>query len=250
MHRLTWLDEATPLPDVHLALPDGLLAVGGGLSVERLTEAYRKGIFPWFSPGDPVLWWSPDPRMVLHCSQFKTSRSLAKKLRQIARNEGSLQASIRVTTNLAFATVMQACAAPIGNRNATWISPSIQDAYCDWHAAGNAHSVEVWIDGGLAGGLYGVNLGRFFFGESMFSLASDTSKLALAYLVAFLQVRGIHHIDCQQETSHLASLGASPVSREHFLDLLDTALARPAPEWGSGEILQSGQLAVPPGLTP
>ncbi len=243
MARLIWLDEYAPLPHPEHAMPEGLLAAGGGLSIERLTEAYSKGIFPWFNEGEPVLWWSPDPRMVLPCREFKVSHSLAKKLRQIARNECDSGARIRVTTNTAFMQVIEACAEPRKTQLNTWISPAIQSAYGAWHRAGRAHSVETWIDGHLMGGIYGVNLGRFFFGESMFSRANNASKVALAYLVAFLLERGIQHIDCQQETAHLASLGAKPISRDNFLALLEQALKDPPPAWGSGQILQSGKLA-------
>lgn len=243
MASLIWIDEQTPLPQPKHATPDGLLAAGGSLTLPRLTEAYSKGIFPWFNEGEPVLWWSPDPRMVLACKDFKISHSLAKKLRQIARDEGKPDARIRITTDTAFAQVIALCAGPRSAQPGTWISPAMRSAYLSWHYAGTAHSVETWIDGELLGGAYGINLGGFFFGESMFSHASDASKLALAYLVKFLQLRGIHHIDCQQQTSHLASLGAGPVSRQHFLALLDDALQRPAQPWNAGQILHSGVLA-------
>lgn len=243
MASLIWLDDAAPFPHPDSALPEGLLAAGAGLSVARLTEAYSQGIFPWFNEGDPILWWSPDPRMVLACDDFKASHSLRKKLRQAARTEQDPNARIRITTDTAFAEVIAACASVRGTRRGTWISPAIQAAYTDWHKAGAAHSVEAWVDGRLAGGLYGVCLGRFFFGESMFSLASDASKLALAYLVDFLRMRGIAHIDCQQQTSHLSSLGARPMPRRDFLTLLDAALRHDAPAWTPGRILSSGRLA-------
>lgn len=243
MARLIWIDEQTPLPRPEHASADGLLAAGGSLTLARLAEAYGKGIFPWFNEGEPVLWWSPDPRMVLACDDFKVSRSLAKKLRQTARNESAPDARIRITTDTAFARVIAACAGPRTTQPGTWISPAIQSAYLAWHYAGSAHSVETWIDGELAGGVYGINLGGFFFGESMFSHASDASKLALAYLVKFLQARGIRHIDCQQQTGHLASLGAQAMPRQHFLALLNSAMRDPAPPWGSGQILRSGALA-------
>ena len=243
MTGLIWLDDATPFPDPGTALPEGLLAVGANLSVERLEEAYGKGIFPWFNPGDPILWWSPDPRMVLTCADFKVSRSLRKKLRQIARAEATASARIRITTDLAFAEVIAACAASRIDHPGTWISPAIQSAYLAWHRAGKAHSVETWVDGKLAGGLYGVCLGRFFYGESMFSRQSDASKLALAYLVAFLRRHGIEHIDCQQETSHLASLGAQPMPRDAFLSLLGRTLPLEPPVWRRGQLLASGELA-------
>lgn len=243
MTRLIWLDDATPLPHPDNAHPEGLLAAGGGLSVERLTEAYSKGIFPWFNEGEPVLWWSPDPRMILTCANFRVSHSLGKKLRQVGRDECSANARIRITTDTAFAQVIAACADPRAQQPGTWISPAIQSAYLAWHHAGVAHSIETWMDGQLVGGVYGVNLGGFFFGESMFSRASDASKLALAYLVRFLTARGIHHIDCQQQTGHLASLGAQPMSRASFLNILALALEEKKPVWARGQILQSGELA-------
>jgi leucyl/phenylalanyl-tRNA--protein transferase len=146
--------------------------------------------------------------------------------------------------------VIQACAAPRKSQSNTWISPAIQSAYGAWHRTGRAHSVETWIDGQLMGGIYGVNLGSFFFGESMFSRASNASKVALAYLVTFLLARGIQHIDCQQQTEHLASLGAGPINRKNFLDMLGRALQEPPPAWGSGQILQSGTLAPIDLMTP
>ena len=243
MASLTWLDDDTPFPDPDNALPEGLLAAGATLNTDRLTQAYRLGIFPWFNEGDPVLWWSPDPRMVLACKDFKASHSLSKKLRQIARNEGTASARIRVTTDLCFPDVIQACAEPRRTQHATWISPAIQAAYIAWHEQGTVHSIETWIDGKLAGGLYGVCLGRFFFGESMFSRATDASKIAIAYLTRFLLAQGITHIDCQQQTGHLASLGAQAISRKQFRALLDQALLLPAPAWQRGELWQSGQLA-------
>ncbi len=242
MSGLIWVDSGTPLPDPDYALPDGLLAAGNDLSVARLQEAYSKGVFPWFNEGDPVLWWSPDPRMVLECAQLKISRSLGKKLRQIAREEDTSEPRVLVTTNLAFPHVIRACAQPRATQSGTWISGRIMQAYGNWHALGQVHSVETWVDGRLAGGLYGVNLGGFFFGESMFAWATDASKIALAYLVRFLIRHGVTHIDCQQETQHLGSLGASPMGRREFMDLLDTALRRPAPVWRAGRLLHDGTL--------
>lgn len=243
MSSIVWVDPNTPLPSARQASTHGLLAAGADLSVERLAEAYSKGIFPWFNEGDPVLWWSPDPRMVLACDDLRVSRSLRKLLRRIESTERDPQASIRVTTDCDFQAVIQACAAPDLKREVTWISKDIQDAYLAWHQAGHAHSVEVWQDQQLIGGLYGVCLGRFFFGESMFSRASDASKIALVYLVRVLQRMQITHIDCQQETQHLASMGARPIRRDIFLHYLELALQHPAPHWESGQIYQSGEFA-------
>lgn len=235
---LIWIDAEMPLPDTSRALPGGLVAVGADLSTERLAEAYAKGIFPWFNPGDPVLWWSPDPRMVLPCADLRISRSLAKRLRQVARNECLPDASIRVTLNTAFGSVIRACA----DRSETWITPEIMAVYEDWHRQGYVHSVETWIDGELAGGLYGVGLQRFFFGESMFSHAPDASKIALVYLVRYLLSWQVPYIDCQQETPHLASMGASPMPREVFLAHLGTLKALSGPAWGCGQLLIDGRL--------
>jgi leucyl/phenylalanyl-tRNA--protein transferase len=239
---LIWLDAHTPIPEPDIAMPEGLVAAGTDLSVERLQEAYSKGVFPWFNEGDPVLWWSPDPRMVLACGNFRVSHSLAKKLRQIARNECNPDARIVVTTDLAFHHVIRACAAPRETQSGTWISARIIEAYGQWHEMGQVHSVETWVDGRLAGGLYGVCLGGFFFGESMFAREPDSSKIALAHLVRYLQRHGITHIDCQQDTRHLASLGAATISRRDFIALLREALRRPSPPWQAGRLLHDGQL--------
>lgn len=240
MSGLIWLDPDTPLPEPDLAMPEGLLAAGTDLSVPRLIEAYSKGVFPWFNEGDPVLWWSPDPRMVLACDQFKISRSLAKKLRQIARHEEHPEPSVLITTDLAFEQVIRSCAGPRATQDGTWISERIMSAYCQWHECGQAHSVETWIDGELVGGLYGVCMGKFFFGESMFAHAPDASKIALAYLVRYLSRHGVAHIDCQQNTQHLSSLGAGTMSRAAFLELLRDALAHPEPPWQAGQLLHDG----------
>lgn len=247
MSTIIWVDPATPLPPASQASTHGLLAAGADLSVERLTEAYSKGIFPWFNEGDPVLWWSPDPRMVLACEDLRVSRTLAKLLRRTARTESDARAPLRVTVDTAFGDVIRACAAPADKREVTWISDDIQRVYHDWHAAGHAHSIEVWRDGELAGGLYGVCLGRFFFGESMFSRVSDSSKIALVYLVRLLEHMQIRHIDCQQETRHLASMGARPVRRADFLACLEEAMSHPTPTWPSGQLYQSGKFASPSG---
>jgi leucyl/phenylalanyl-tRNA--protein transferase len=217
MQMLTWIDDDDPLPPTQLALgvdsdAPGLLAAGGRLSTQRLEEAYRRGIFPWFSPGQPVLWWSPDPRMVLPVAQFKVSKSLAKTLRRFVRHPGC---ELRIDS--AFERVIDACArTPREGQAGTWIVPQMVAAYTEWHRRGRVHSFETWVDGQLAGGLYGVALGRMFFGESMFAWDTDASKIALAALVAFCRHRGITLIDCQQNTAHLASLGAHEVSRNTF----------------------------------
>lgn len=250
MHTLVWLDGTTPLPHPSTAHADGLLAAGGELSIARLTEAYSKGIFPWFSEGNPVLWWSLDPRMVLVCAQFSPSHSLRKKLRQLARREFDRDAPIQIRMNTAFADVMTACAAPRDGQDGTWICPQIQEAYLAWHHAGQVHSIETWQDNRLVGGLYGVSLGGVFCGESMFSRIDDGSKLALAYLVKFLTRHNVPLIDCQQQTGHLASLGARPIPRTKFLPYLQAALQQPTPPWGSGQLLQSGELAPLPLKTP
>ncbi len=206
--------------------PNGLLAAGRDLSAQRLIEAYTRGIFPWFSDGQPVLWWSPDPRMVLFVDEFKVSRSLAKTLRRL-RTEGRW----RVTKDQAFERVMRACAAPRPDQDGTWITDAIVHAYCALHAQGLAHSVEVWSDGDLIGGLYGVGLGRMFHGASMFARATDASKVALAALVAMLRDADFRVIDCQQNTRHLASLGAREIGRSEFLHLVSTLTALPPPDW-------------------
>ncbi|MDO9372353.1 MAG: leucyl/phenylalanyl-tRNA--protein transferase [Gammaproteobacteria bacterium] len=203
----------TGFPDVELALrePDGLLAVGGDLTPQRLIEAYRNGIFPWYSADQPVLWWSPDPRTVLLPENFKISRSLHKLLRQN---------KYRVTFDTCFTDVMQACAAPRKDDAGTWITPEMVAAYSALHHLGHAHSVEVWHGDELVGGLYGVALGSMFFAESMFSRRSNTSKVALAHLVACLRKWNYALIDCQMHTAHLASLGAEELPRREFIRLL------------------------------
>jgi len=224
--------------------------VGGELTIQRLTEAYTHGIFPWFNEGDPVLWWSPDPRMVLPCAEFRASNSLRKRLRQLARDDANPSATWQIHINTAFADVIQACAEPRGSVAGTWISPQIRAAYQKWHQAGYVHSIETWKDGELVGGLYGVCLGRMFFGESMFARVPDASKLALAYLVTMLQNHGISHIDCQQQTAHLARLGARPIDRETFLDMVSAAQQHSTPHWPSGRLLSDGRLAALPPKTP
>jgi leucyl/phenylalanyl-tRNA---protein transferase len=233
---IPWLDADTPFPDVSKALTEadgaaGLLAAGGDLSPERLLEAYRHGVFPWFSAGQPILWWSTDPRMVLFTERFAISHSLKKTLTKIqhSMHDGG---PWQVRFDTAFDDVMQACAAPRKEGAGTWISEEILRGYGALHRRGYAHSSEVWYDGRLVGGAYGVCIGRMFYGESMFARVSDASKVALAYLVHFLREHGVQAIDCQQETSHLASLGAAPIPRRQFIALLQKAIRQPRiEEW-------------------
>ncbi|RJG14527.1 leucyl/phenylalanyl-tRNA--protein transferase [Massilia cavernae] len=226
---IPWLETTTPFPDVSEALTidaPGLLAAGADLSPQRLLSAYRNGIFPWFSEGQPILWWSTDPRMVLRTENFRISDSMRKTLRRVDR---SMQHGGRwqIRFDCAFERVMRACAAPRRDGPGTWISEEIISGYTGLHALGYAHSSEVWLDGKLVGGAYGVCIGRMFYGESMFAHVTDASKIALAYLVAFLRSQGVGMIDCQQETGHLASLGAAPIPRSAFLEHLRAAIRQP-----------------------
>jgi len=228
---IPWLEAGTPFPDVSTALTDndgaaGLLAAGGDLSPKRLLEAYQQGIFPWFSEGQPILWWSTDPRMVLFTERFSMSHSLKKTLKKIHKSR-STDYGWEVRFDSAFEQVMHACAAPRKNSAGTWISDEIIHGYTGLHRLGYAHSSEVWLDGRLVGGAYGVCIGRMFYGESMFARVTDASKIALAYLVHFLRQNGVVLIDCQQETSHLASLGAAPIPRKDFIAHLQQAIRQP-----------------------
>ena len=210
---IPWLEKGDDFPPVERALkrPNGLLCAGADLSPERLLAAYRKGIFPWYSGDEPILWWSPDPRMVLYVDELKISRSLAKNL----RNKG-----FEVRIDSAFEKVVLNCARPRKDEAGTWLGKDMQRAYLARHRAGYAHSFETWRDGELAGGLYGVALGRMFYGESMFSRATDASKIALVSLALHLKSRGFPLIDCQVHTALLASLGARELSRRSFLRAL------------------------------
>ena len=207
---LSWLegDDPFPPPDKALRNPNGLLCAGGDLSKERLLQAYRHGIFPWYSGDEPILWWSPDPRMVLFCDELKVSRSLAKN----RRNKG-----FEVRIDFAFSRVIKGCSEARKGEPGTWLRKDMQAAYLALHRAGHAHSFETWQAGELVGGLYGVAIGRMFYGESMFSRATDASKVALVALVEELQGRGFPLIDCQQRTPLLASLGAREIPRRQFL---------------------------------
>lgn len=207
-----WLDPLSPVnafPDVELALeePDGLLAVGGELGVNRLIEAYSRGIFPWYNEDQPILWWSPNPRAVLYPIQLKISRSMRKRLRK---------QEYRITLDQDFTAVIRHCAAPRSTQDGTWIIPEMQQAYIKLHERGYAHSVEAWYGDELVGGLYGIAIGRMFFGESMFSLRTDASKVAFVHLVRQLQVWGYPLIDCQVSSEHLSTLGATEISRRDF----------------------------------
>lgn len=217
-------DPPEALPPTRRALrePNGLLAVGGALTPDWLLHAYRRGVFPWFSEGQPILWWTPDPRAVLFPDEFRRSRSLLKSI----RNRG-----FETRLDTAFAEVVAACAAPRREDAGTWITPAMYHSYVELHHRGMAHSVETWQDGKLVGGLYGVAIGGVFFGESMFSQTRDASKVALARLVDECLARGIRLIDCQMETGHLASLGSRTLPRARFEALLGEYCAGPDRMW-------------------
>jgi leucyl/phenylalanyl-tRNA---protein transferase len=227
---IAWLGADTPFPPLAAALkePDGLLAIGGDLSPSRLLDAYRRGIFPWYSEGDPILWWSPDPRMVLFPDELRVTRSLGKALRNSV-------GEIRFDT--AFDDVMRGCAVPRPGQGGTWISAEMRTAYRRLHELGYAHSVETWIDNALAGGLYGVAIGAAFFGESMFTRSRDASKIAFVHLVRRLAAESYGLIDCQMHTTHLASFGAREIPRAEFArrvkDLVD--YPRPPGQWLAAE---------------
>lgn len=216
---IPWLTEQTEFPPLSMALtePDGLLAAGGDLSERRLLDAYSRGIFPWYSEGEPILWWSPDPRCVIFPERLHISRSLRKRMRKL---------DYEVRFDTAFAEVMLACAAPRDSQDGTWITEEMFHAYCQLHARGWAHSVELWCDGVLLGGLYGIGLGRVFFGESMFSRATDSSKIAFAWFVEQLRNWGYAVIDCQVRSEHLISLGAEEISRADFSAILTSEVGR------------------------
>lgn len=213
------LSETLHFPHPSLAEPEGLLAVGGDLSRDRLLTAYSHGIFPWFSDNEPIMWWSPDPRLVLFPQEFKASRTLKKIVR---RNV------FQITADQVFEQVIKECAhIRTENNEPTWVVEEMIEAYCRLHEAGYAHSVEAWNQGELVGGLYGVSLGRCFFGESMFARQSNASKVALVWLVRYLLAKSFTLIDCQVTTSHLISLGAREIPRQRFLRLLEEALQAP-----------------------
>jgi len=222
---IPWLTDDLAFPNVELSLryPDGLLAAGGDLSAHRLLQAYRNGIFPWFNPEDPILWWSPDPRMVLIPDQIKISRSIAKILRN---------SKYEIRCDSSFEKVMLACAEPRKDHVGTWISHDMIVAYTALHRSGYAHSVETWQDGKLVGGLYGISIGRMFYGESMFSLVSNASKISLVHLVKQLERWQFGMIDCQMSTPHLSSLGAREIPRAEFIaKLQDLVHYAPITHW-------------------
>lgn len=221
MHTIPWLNPHSydfPSTDLAMDEPDGLLAAGGDLSPERILAAYHQGIFPWFNPGEPILWWSPNPRTVIYPEQLHISRSLRKTLRQQI---------YRVTLDTAFTQVMTACAQPRIRASGTWISAEIIAAYSQLHRMGFAHSVEVWRGNDLVGGLYGIALGRMFFGESMFSRANDASKVGFVHLTQQLMAWNFPLIDCQVANDHLFSLGATEISRAAFQKMLVDFTQRP-----------------------
>lgn len=227
---IPWLERNTPFPPLAKALrqPNGLLAAGGDLSAERLLLAYRQGIFPWYSEGEPILWWSPDPRMVLVAAELKISRSLAKSI----RNRGY---EVRIDT--AFGQVLEGCSGDRLGQPGTWLLPEMRAAYLRLHQLGYAHSFETWQGDALVGGLYGMAIGRMFYGESMFTRATDASKVALAALAGELSARGFPLIDCQMNTRHLASLGAREMARADFLHAVSALVnyAEPPGPWKIGE---------------
>ena len=232
-NNIPWIEESDPLPPARSACSDeasglkGLVAAGGGLSVERLLEAYSHGMFPWYSEGQPVLWWSPTPRMVLEVENFKLHRSLRKTLQKFTQTP-----SASVTFDTAFDRVIEHCAAfEREGQNGTWILEDMVSAYQALHRAGFAHSVETWIEGELVGGLYCVSIGKAVFGESMFALQTDASKIALSALVAFAKQHSITWVDCQQNTKHLAFLGAHEIPQAAFLQSVDKAVRQTAPTW-------------------
>jgi leucyl/phenylalanyl-tRNA--protein transferase len=231
-HALPWLEPGAPFPRVNTAWAagdpaPGLLAAGGLLDVPTLLQAYSQGIFPWFSDGQPVLWWSPDPRMVLETANFRLHRSLRKTIKAFVSD-----VSCEVRFDSAFSDVIQSCAGKLRDGQAgTWIVPDMVTAYRALHDAGHAHSVETWINNELVGGLYCVNIGGAVFGESMFAHKTDASKIALAALVAFCQSKNIGMIDCQQNTQHLGSLGAAEKNRADFIARVAKNVQQPTPNW-------------------
>lgn len=244
--QIPWIEKGVPLPLGHTAQPPGtplagLVAAGDDLSVERLYEAYSKGVFPWFSENQPVLWWCPDPRMVLEVKNFKLHRSLRKTLMAFQSNP-----SCEVRIDSAFEEVIGQCAnSPRKGQPGTWIVPKMIETYTQMHQAGFAHSIETWVDKKLIGGLYCIAIGDTVFGESMFSKQSNASKIALCGLVAFARAQGLTWIDCQQNTPHLASLGAHEVPRSNFLSWVESASKDSIRDWHFSQKDWSHVLGVP-----
>jgi leucyl/phenylalanyl-tRNA--protein transferase len=225
---IAWLHPGADFPSLDAALtePNGLLAASAHLDASTLVRSYARGIFPWYSEGDPILWWSPDPRMVLKTDEIKVSRSLRKTLKTV-RDSTERQ----IYLNRDFAGTMRACAAPREDQEGTWITPTVLAAYQELHRLGLAHSAEVWRAGTLVGGAYGVSLGRMFFGESMFARETDASKIALCALVSLLRQEAVAMIDCQQKTAHLASLGAREIPRDDFIAHVEANTSRATIAW-------------------
>lgn len=220
---LPYLDLTSEFPDVENALvePNGLLAAGADLSTERLINAYSNGIFPWFSDDEPILWWSPDPRIIFETETYKPSRSLIRFINK---------AELKVTLNQAFNSVIEECAAPRGDQSGTWITQEIVEAYCKLHRLGYAHSVEVWDKQTLVGGIYGVAIGKLFCGESMFSRVSNGSKVALSTLIGYLRLNHFPLVDCQVRNNHLVSLGAIEVSRYEYINTVESLKTQSPPQ--------------------
>lgn len=229
-----WVEAHMPLPAADRDIPGhpGLIALGADLGADRLVEAYTHGMFPWYSDGQPVLWWSPDPRMVVFVDEFSPSRSLRRLLRRLSSTEHpSAGCPWQITLNTAFTDVMHACAAPRRGQVGTWITPAILTAYTELHHRGLAHSLEVRENGELIAGLYGVAIGRMFFGESMFTRRANASKCAFAALAQLLASQGFPMVDCQQSTDHLGSLGGRDITRAEFLGRIRPLLAMPPADW-------------------
>lgn len=233
--KIKWIEKNQALPSPEMAIRDesglnGLVAAGGDLSVNRLLEAYGQGIFPWFSVGQPILWWSPDPRMVLEVNSFRMHKSLRKAIKSFLASTHN-----EIKFDSAFDQVIRQCSqTKRTHQQGTWILDEMIEAYEELHAQGFAHSVETWVDGHLVGGLYCVSIGHCVFGESMFSLQTDASKIALAALVAFAKAQDISWIDCQQNTKHLAFMGAREITRSQFLSDVHRAQTMPAADWEYG----------------
>lgn len=230
---IAWVQSPAEFPDTDSALqqPNGLLAASETLNPDWLLASYKRGIFPWYNQGEPVLWWSPSPRAVLFTDEFKVSRSLRKALRKAQADPDR-----QITLNHDFEGVMRACAAPRADEAGTWITEEIIQAYCGLHARGLAHSVEHWHHNELVGGLYCVSLGRMVYGESMFSRQTDASKIAFACFVSWLMEQNVHIIDCQQATRHLLSMGAREIDRQQFETALVHAASQPPLTWAPRQL--------------